>query len=78
MTKPTDTHSQQFRLLQALKAGPVNTLEARAYLGVMHPAARIQDLRRRGHEIGCDLITVTFNGFKHHRIARYRLLGQAA
>jgi hypothetical protein len=43
--------AQRARLLDSLRAGPVSTLAARRDLCVMHPAARIQELREQGHDI---------------------------
>lgn len=42
---------QRAALLAALREGPITTLEARDALGVMHPAARVLELRRLGHVI---------------------------
>lgn len=43
--------AQRLRLLLALCDGPVSTLSARRTLSVMHPGARIMELRRQGHPI---------------------------
>ncbi|MCP5231740.1 MAG: helix-turn-helix domain-containing protein [Zoogloeaceae bacterium] len=44
--------AQRDRLLAFLRAGGmIATSECRELLGVMHPAARIMELRRAGHEI---------------------------
>ena len=68
------TQSQRNRLLDALKKGPVTTLSARQTLDVMHPAARAQELRERGHSI----ITVWSHDFtsegNRHRVAKYVLM----
>ncbi len=55
--------------------GTMSTLEARRELDVLHPAARVMELRRSGLEI--DLIWVddfSENG-KIHRVGRYILAG---
>lgn len=71
---PTNTQSQRARLLAALKTGPVNTVTARIELGVMHPAGRIFDLIKRGHNISSQRINITTpQGFYHRGIALYRL-----
>ncbi len=68
------TQSQRDRLLDALKEGPVTTLSARQTLDVMHPAARAQELRERGHNI----VTVWSHNFtsegNQHRVAKYVLI----
>ena len=61
------------RLLSALRIGPITTLEARRTLDVMHPAARVQELREAGH----DIVTVWTHDFTSeghsHRVAKYLL-----
>lgn len=43
--------AQRRRLLTALRANPINTVEAREFLGIMHPAGRINELRNQGFNI---------------------------
>lgn len=74
--KSTDNPTQLYRLLQALKSGPVNTQEARLYLGIAHPAGRVHDLLRKGHTITTELVTINFNGYTHRNMARYHLEDQ--
>ncbi len=73
----TDRTEQQRRLLAALQLmGPdgVTTIEARDELNVMHPAARIMELRARGYQIATIWTDSTnAQGFAH-RNARYILL----
>jgi hypothetical protein len=66
--------AQRLRLLERLQAGPVDTLTARQELNVMHPAARIQELR----ELGYNIIThraplYDEKGFRHSSCAIYYL-----
>ncbi len=64
---------QRNRILTRLGQGPLTTLEARQQLDILHPAARVMELRNRGHNIEtmwCE--DVTQNG-KIHRVARYLL-----
>lgn len=42
---------QRARLLQRLKLAPVDTLEARRRLDILHPAARVMELRKQGKRI---------------------------
>ncbi len=63
--------AQCARLLPALIKAPLSTLDARKYHDIMHPAARVQELRKRGHLID----TVWTDDFtsegKLHRVALY-------
>ncbi|WP_230209701.1 helix-turn-helix domain-containing protein [Solemya velum gill symbiont] len=52
----------------------LSTLFAREELGIMHPAARIMELRQRGHNIITNWQTETDVTGKSHRIAKYILL----
>ncbi|MDP1672844.1 MAG: helix-turn-helix domain-containing protein [Burkholderiales bacterium] len=76
----TDTTSaaQRGRLLAALKTRPLSTLEARRELDVLHPAARVMELRRDGYPIERAWThDVTSEGYLH-RVARYHLTGERA
>lgn len=68
--------AQQQRLLEALRAAPVNTFEGRALLGVPHVAGRIQDLREAGFEIVTTWTLARGDTGNLHRIARYALLAE--
>jgi len=67
--------AQQSRLLAALIKGPVSTLDARKYHDILHPAARVMELRACGHLID----TVPTDDFtsegKPHRVALYLYRG---
>ena len=66
--------AQRKRLLERLQIGPVDTITARQELNVLHPAARIQELRFAGHLIRTHLTDITdAQGFKHPRCAVYYL-----
>ncbi|WP_411726050.1 helix-turn-helix domain-containing protein [Methyloglobulus sp.] len=54
-------------------SSPITTLEARQKLDIMHPAARVQELRGLGHDIITHWQTVD-TGKAKHRVARYVLL----
>ena len=43
--------AQRVRLLEALRSGPVNTLQATEKLGIMRPAARVSELNALGYVI---------------------------
>lgn len=68
------TQAQRNRLLDALRVGPVTTIEARRNLDILMPAARVHELR---HREGYDIVTYrsqepTECG-KLHSVARYVL-----
>ena len=78
--KSTDTSAamQRARMLDALKRRPLTTLQARRELDVMHPAARVMELRRDGYPI--EMVwahDITAEGYTH-RVARYALTGERA
>lgn len=54
--------AQRNRLLKALQAGPINTIEAREFLDIMHPAGRIKELRDLGFNIKSIPTVVEQNG----------------
>lgn len=67
--------AQRKRLIDALRCGPITTIEARRNLDILMPAARIHELK---HLHGFDIHTVrvrqeTESG-KLHSIAKYALL----
>ena len=67
--------AQRSRLLAALIKGPVSTLDARKFHDILHPAARVQELRNRGHLIDTvwtDDVTAEGNV---HRVALYLYRG---
>jgi len=62
--------NQNDQVLKLLKQGPVTPLDALQKAGVFRLAARVWDLRSKGHSIVTDLIT---KGDKTY--AQYRLNG---
>ena len=69
---------QRARLLAALKQRKLTTLQARRELDVLHPAARVMELRRDGYPIESAWThDVTSEGHLH-RVARYELTGERA
>lgn len=55
--------------------GSLTTLEARNQLGVMHPAARVQELRESGHRIITVWTRQRDTTGRRHRVARYHWRG---
>ena len=75
----TSTHAQRSRLLERLRLGPIDTITARHELNVMMPAARIKELRDKGHTIKTHRLTLTDEqGRPHHGVALYFLTQQEA
>lgn len=67
-------NAQRCRLLDALRCGPVSTLEARRNLEVLMPATRIFELRALGYQINTiRVIQETETGIEHN-VARYVLI----
>ncbi|WP_081723352.1 helix-turn-helix domain-containing protein [Paraburkholderia mimosarum] len=72
-----DAAAQRSRVLDFLRRyGSLSTLDARHLIDVMHPAARVMELRRVGHEIATVWSDeMTPEGGKH-RVARYHLMSE--
>lgn len=68
------TVDQRQRLLEALFCGSVSTLDARKRLDIMHPAARIKELREMGFNIVTHWALEPTKGGKLHKVARYAYL----
>ncbi|MEO6561663.1 MAG: helix-turn-helix domain-containing protein [Nitrosospira sp.] len=68
-----DLHSQRMRLLARLREANVSTTEARYELDIMHPAARIQELREQGNLINTVTIAEHTATHRIRHIARYVL-----
>lgn len=70
----TSTSAQRARILASLQAGPLTTVAARDELNVMHPAARIQELREAGYPIRThQRPVVDAQGRTHKSVAVYYL-----
>lgn len=70
-----NAYTQRLRIIEWLKANPsLTTLQAREILDVMHPGARVMELRQRGHDI-MTYWTNEPNAQGHmHRVAKYVLM----
>lgn len=64
-------HAQRQRLLERLIITPIDTVTARHELDILCPAARVLELRRRGHEIETVWIERQTDCGKLHRVALY-------
>lgn len=72
----SNTYAQRKRLLERLQVSPLDTLQARIELDILHPAARIMELRKR-YRIDSVWVTRRTGEGKPHRVARYELHGEA-
>ncbi|QKV58374.1 MAG: helix-turn-helix domain-containing protein [Dechloromonas sp.] len=70
--------AQRKRLIDALRCGPVTTIEARRNLDILMPAARVHELK---HRHGFDIQTVRVRQEtecgKLHSVAKYVLMAGA-
>lgn len=72
--KCNSASSQRARILNYLRTkGSMTTLQARHYLDVMHPAARCQELRHKGHPIETTWIDDVTPEGNLHRVGKYIL-----
>ncbi len=68
----TSNTAQRARILEWLRRESLTTLQAHEHLDIMHPAARVQELRKQ-HNIITHW-TTDDSGKAKHRVARYVLL----
>ena len=69
--------SQRQQILAWLYVETLTTLQARKELDIMHPAARVKELRERGYNIVTHWTTES-TGKAKHRVACYALLMEGA
>lgn len=69
--------AQRKRILEYLRLRPLDTLTARKELDVMHPAARVMELRKRGEKIQTVRIDRASDCGEIHCVACY-VLGAGA
>ncbi len=71
----TSAITQRKSILAFLQPGnQLTTLHAREYLGIMHPAMRVKELRQQGHNIMTHWRTEEDVTGTRHRIASYVLM----
>ena len=63
----TSGTAQRARLLERLKAGPIDTFTAIRELNIVRPGARINELRDMGHKILTHRLTLTDDQGRIHR-----------
>ena len=67
-----NTARQRARVLARLEQGPATTIELRDQCNVMQPAARVKELRDRGHPIRTHRLSVMdAQGRAHAGVALY-------
>jgi hypothetical protein len=69
--------AQRARLLDRLRQGPLSTLDARADLDILHPAARVMELRRKGYLIETMRSREPSTCGRLHTVANYVLMPRA-
>lgn len=70
----TSGTAQRARLLERLRAGPIDTFTAIRELNIVRPGARINELRALGHKILTHRVRLTDDqGRSHGRMALYYL-----
>jgi hypothetical protein len=79
MKKPTyfadlSNEAQRSRLIDALKCGPITTLDARKNLDILMPGARVFELRHiYGYPIETMRVQQPTDSGKLHNVAKYYL-----
>lgn len=71
---PNTAKEQRARVLAWLRNASLSTLEARSELDVMHPAARVMELRKDGYRIDKVTVQEATPCGQVHRVARYVLV----
>ncbi len=66
-----DTDRQRLRVQRAIESGPLTTHEARAFLDVLSPAARVFELRQMGEQIDTVWCWQVTGAGNLHRVAKY-------
>ncbi|HAT1846840.1 TPA: helix-turn-helix domain-containing protein [Legionella pneumophila] len=70
--------SQRARLLKFFESIPrISTMEAREVLGILHPGARIMELRKKGYRIDTHWIEESDANGVMHRIGLYVYQGKS-
>lgn len=73
-TLSNTAEEQRVRVLERLRQGPLTTLAARSELDVLHPAARVMELRGEGYCIETLRSREYSECGQLHTVARYVLL----
>ena len=71
-----DTEAQLSRVLTALRIGPATTVQLVREHDILHPPARILQLRKRGFEIATVWVSAETLRGAVHRVGKYVLVGE--
>ncbi|MES2935300.1 MAG: helix-turn-helix domain-containing protein [Pseudomonadota bacterium] len=74
LSNPNSAAEQRARVLARLRQGPMTTLAARSELDVLHPAARVMELRDEGYCIETLRTREASECGRLHTVASYVLL----
>jgi hypothetical protein len=66
--------AQRARLLEALRQGPLTTLQIRRNLNILMPAARVKELRDLGYRITTQWVNDHDEMGRAHYVAKYVLI----
>jgi len=78
MTRHSSTE-QDRKMIEALRSGPITSVEAAQTLDIVQPPSTIRRLRKKGHEIQTYWTQQsTEPGRPPHRVAKYILLREAS
>lgn len=73
------TEAQAYRLVHALRVGPMSTIDAAQALDIAHPPSSVRWLRARGYQIKTEwTYRTTEPGRRPHRVGLYVLAGEPA
>lgn len=73
------TEAQAYRLMHALRTGPVSTIDAAQALDIVHPPSSVRWLRARGYQIKTEwTYRTTEPGRRPHRVGLYVLASEPA
>ena len=71
---PNSVIAQRARLLSRLHHSPITSIQARSELDILHPAARVLELRNSGYNIVTHWCSDKTPDGGRHRVAEYVLL----
>ena len=74
----TDTEAQLSRVLTVLRCGATTTVQLVREHDILHPPARILQLRKRGFDIATVWVNAETLRGAVHRVGKYVLLGESA
>lgn len=70
----SEKSQQRALILDALRSGPLTTIQARDQLAVLSPASRVMELRRAGYVIETRKVKAFDADGRAHRVGVYELI----